>query len=449
MLIQRSRSRGAWSQAVLLATIFAAFEIPLRLALGYRIQGALYNLDLVITLLFAVEIALNFATPIRHARGEISDLREIARHYLRTWFAVDLLAAIPFALVLESAEPASVTVAQALRLLPLTRVLRSARLIEVMSRWAQSQVVHPSVMRLGFFLFWLLMLAHWIACGWLALGGSGPVTDETDAYVRSIYWTITTLASVGYGDITPTNNTQRIFAMIVMLLGVGIYGYVIGNVASLLANIDVAKAAHRHRVDQVLVFMKNRTIPQSLQQRVIAYFNYLWESGMGQDEFTILNELPPSLRLELTLHLNRQIIQKVPLFAEASDSFVRELVSGLRPVIFTPGDEIIRRGELGEEMFFINRGKIQVLGPDGRNVVAVLSDGQFFGELALLSSRPRNATLRALDYCELYSLDKKTFDRVLEAFPEFREHIDRVARERLSEPGEARPTPEGDGQGAE
>ena len=181
-----------------------------------------------------------------------------------------------------------------------------------------------------------------------------------------------------------------------------------------------------------MVFMKHRSIPQTLQKRVVAYFNYLWESGMGQDEFTVLNELPPSLRLELTLHLNRRIIQKVPLFAGASDAFFRELVSGLRPLIMTPGDAIIRRGEIGEEMFFINRGKIEVLGPDEHEVVATLSDGDFFGELALLSSRPRNATIRAVDYCELYSLGKKTFDRVLEAFPEFRVHISEVAEGRQS-----------------
>lgn len=438
MQIQRRRAREAWNAAVNLATIFAALEIPLRLALGYEVDGTLYVVDWAITALFTVDIVLNFLTPIQQARGVITDRREIARHYLKRWFVLDLLAALPFDLLVAGVLPISLPLVRVLRLLRLARVLRLSRLAEVMQRWSQSQVFHPGIMRLAFFLFWLLMLAHWIACGWLALGGAGAIVDEADAYVRSIYWTITTLASVGYGDITPTNNPQRVFAMVVMLLGLGIYGYVIGNVASLLANIDVAKAAHRHRVEHVVVFMKNRAIPPSIQQRVIDYFSYLWESGMGQDEFTILNELPPSLRLDLTLHLNRQIIQKVPLFAEASDNFVRELVSGLRPVIFTPGDEIIRRGEMGEEMFFINRGKIQVLGPDGASVVAVLTDGQFFGEVSLLSSQPRNATLRAVDYCELYSLDKKTFERVLDAFPEFREHIDRVASERLSSAGAPR-----------
>ena len=97
-------------------------------------------------------------------------------------------------------------------------------------------------------------------------------------------------------------------------------------------------------------------------------------------------------------------------------------------------EEISQRTTKGKDLVVV------LLGPDGASVVAVLTDGQFFGELSLLSSQPRNATLKAVDYCELYSLDKKTFERVLETFPEFREHIDRVASERLSNAGPPRPT---------
>ena len=412
--------------------MFAAIEIPLRLALNYRVEGWLYILDWTITALFTVDIILNFRTPIVKARTVISDRRGIAREYLRTWFVIDFLAAIPFDLLAAGVFPATSVAFRVLRALRLTRVVRLSHLAALMAKWQHSQIFNPSVLRLGFFLFWVMMFAHWIACGWLALGGAEMGRGESFAYLQSLYWTLTTLTTVGYGDITPDTSGQIIFTMIAMLLGVAVYGYVIGNVASLLANIDVAKRAHQKRVEQVVVFMKNRGIPPELQNRVISYFNYLWESGMGQDEFTILSELPPSLRLELTLHLNRRIIRKVPLFAGANDAFVRELVSGLRPVIFTPGDFIIRSGEIGDDMFFINRGRVVVLTADEKDVVAELSDGNFFGEMSLLSSQPRMATIRAEDYCELYSLDKRTFDRVLSAFPEFAKQIRAVAAERVS-----------------
>jgi voltage-gated potassium channel len=429
---RRTISRDAWQLIVVAASVFAAIETPLRLALQYDVRGAILAADLAITVLFSIDLALHFVTPIRNAREVITDRREIALRYMKTWFVFDLLAAVPFDVLAIQIAPLVGAAAGSLRLLSLGRVLRLLHLAASMRRWQQERVFNPSLLRLGLFSVWTLMIAHWIACGWLALGGSEPEPEDSQAYLRAIYWTITTLASVGYGDITPRTNGQILFAMLTMLLGVAVYGYVIGNVASLLANIDVSKRAHQQRVEHVVVFMKNRGIPFGLQQRVVSYFNYLWESGMGQDEFSVLSDLPPSLRLELTLHLNRRIIQKVPLFGGASDAFVRDLVSGLRPVVYTPGDFVIRRGDVGHEMFFINRGRVEVLGHDDTEVVATLADGSFFGEMSLLSSAPRVASIRAVDYCELYSIDKETFTRVLAAYPEFARHIREAAEERTS-----------------
>jgi voltage-gated potassium channel len=432
MDVRRAIPRDAWQLIVVVASVFAAIETPLRLSLQYDVRGTLLAADWVITVLFTIDLVLHFVTPIRNAREVITDRREIALRYLKTWFVLDFLAAIPFYALSVQLAPLVGAAAGSLRLLSLGRVLRLLHLAASMRRWQQERVFNPSLLRLGLFSVWTLMIAHWIACGWLALGGGEPTPEGGQRYLRAIYWTITTLASVGYGDITPRTNGQILFAMLTMLLGVAVYGYVIGNVASLLANIDVSKRAHQQRVEHVVVFMKNRGIPIGLQQRVVSYFNYLWESGMGQDEFSVLSDLPPSLRLELTLHLNRRIIQKVPLFAGASDAFVRDLVSGLRPVVYTPGDFIIRRGDVGHEMFFINRGRVEVLGRDDTDVVATLADGSFFGEMSLLSSAPRVASIRAVDYCELYSLDKETFSRVLAAYPEFARHIREAAEERTS-----------------
>ena len=63
-------------------------------------------------------------------------------------------------------------------------------------------------------------------------------------------------------------------------------------------------------------------------------------------------------------------------------------------------------------------------------MLTTLTDGQFFGELALLFSQPRTTSVRAVDYCDLYTLDKDTFDHVLTRYPEFAGHIKEVADER-------------------
>jgi voltage-gated potassium channel len=64
-------------------------------------------------------------------------------------------------------------------------------------------------------------------------------------------------------------------------------------------------------------------------------------------------------------------------------------------------------------------------------VIDRLEDGDFFGEIALLHSAPRTATVKALDYCDLYTLTKESFDVVVERYPEFAQHMEAVISERF------------------
>ena len=219
--------------------------------------------------------------------------------------------------------------------------------------------------------------------------------------------------------------------MSVMMLGVGVYGYVIGNMATLLTNIDISRATHTKRVEAVTAFMKDHNINPELQHRVQDYFGYLWEAQKGGDSDEILSSLPKSLQVELSLQLNRRIIETVPMFEGASNAFVRDLVSNLKACVFTPGDYVVTYGEMGAEMFFIHRGRVQVVGEDGTTVYATLTEGDFFGERSLLMNEPRTANIVALDYCEVYMIERKTFNRVLEHFPEFERQIRQTVASRL------------------
>ena len=84
-------------------------------------------------------------------------------------------------------------------------------------------------------------------------------------------------------------------------------------------------------------------------------------------------------------------------------------------------------------MFFISRGSVDVVSADEKTVYATLTTGQFFGEIALLLSIPRTATIIAREYCDLYRLDKDKFDRVLTRHPEFAETIQELAERRRAE----------------
>lgn len=143
---------------------------------------------------------------------------------------------------------------------------------------------------------------------------------------------------------------------------------------------------------------------------------------MGFDESQLISELPIALQEELSLSLKKELISKVPFFKNIDESLLRVLAYKLKPVIYTPKDVIFRYGEIGKTMYFIGKGSITIC-DEAHNILATLQDGNFLGELALIHERPRNAHAIAVGYCDLYSLSKEDFDKILQAHPEFSKHL--------------------------
>lgn len=401
--------RHAWDALILLATLFVAFVIPHRLVLSPGGDPLAPLWDLALTVALALDVVLR-----------VRDHPDLRAQPVSAWIplAADLIAAFPFAHIFGM--PAW----------GLVRLLKLVRVISIMRGWRRRMVVHPTVVRLGAFLLWLALSAHWLACGWIVLRGPTQHLGIGSVYISALYWCVTTLTTVGYGDVTPETTDQAVYTMIVMLLGVGVYGYVIGNVANLLSKIDLARTQYVATIERVTGFLRYRRVPAPLQREIYAYYKYVWENRMGYDEASVLEDLPRSLSAELSLVLKRDLIQKVDFLRDASPELIKDLCIRLRPVVFTPGDVVVRAGEVGRHIYFINKGTVEVLTQDGRKVLRTLSDGDFFGELALIHAQPRTATVRAIGYCDFYVLDKDTFSDTLVRYPEFEKVIREISEAR-------------------
>jgi len=389
-----------WDACVLVVAVLLGFALPVRVVLGPPDAPLPLWLEVLLTLFFAADAAGRFA-------------RDRWRPSL--WTAVDVIAALPLALFLGPTWS-------------LVRLVKLARLVGAVRNPMRQLTIHPTGLRLGVFAFVLAISAHWLACGWIWLDGPGGVT-RSGPYVDALYWCISTLTTVGYGDVTPVTSGQTLYAMVVMLLGVGLYGFVIGNLATLLTSMDMAKAQYLGNLERLTSFLRYRRIPVELQHHIYDYYRYLWENRMGYDEASILATLPPTLREELTLVLKADLIEKVSFLQGASRELISALCRELYPVVFTPGDIIVRAGEYGRQVYFISAGEVEVFSPEGQ-LIRTMREGDFFGELALLHDQPRSATVRAVGYCDLYALERDAFERTIACYPDFAADVSRISEER-------------------
>lgn len=119
----------------------------------------------------------------------------------------------------------------------------------------------------------------------------------------------------------------------------------------------------------------------------------------------------------------RSLVENVPLFQQAGDAFVSDVVPLLEPQQFAAGETIIQHGDVGDAMYFLTGGQVEVVSQTG-DALAVLDQGTHFGEVAILKDVPRTATVRAADDCEVYVLKRASVLELTEAHPKFAQQLE-------------------------
>jgi len=396
-----------WKTVLVLCVAGSAILIPFHLV--STIPDA--RLDVELEVLLSAVFFLDFFLRCRHffqlSTEERSTKTKVA-------LVFDFIAAIPWRLIFG------------LAILDLPRLCKLFRLFPILRVEKEYSLLWNNILQLSIVVFWIGLFIHWLACGWVALHAG------SEEYLRALYWAVTTLTTVGYGDVTPSNTSQTIYTMIVMFLGVGVYGYIIGNVTNILTKVDLLESQHNNKMEGLNGFLKYRQVSPVLQQRINEFYNYLWNNRMDFDENQLLSDLPSSLQRELSFELKQGLLEKVPFLQNADEKMLADLISMLQPQIYTPQDIIFHKGDSGDKMYFIGKGEIELFIPETQESLAFLKEGEFFGEVALLKNTPRMASARTNTYCDLYVLNKLQFDTVLEEYPAFARHIIEVAGQRHS-----------------
>jgi voltage-gated potassium channel len=425
-----------------------------RLLTGEIIHDLFYWV--MISIMFA-DFVLDLSSTRKHRMAVVKDWKSTSSLYLRGWMIPDLLAAIPFEYFADVYHWESHWTLL-LRILPLSKTFKVSTVLEALQQHLQMPGALMKMMSLG---YWGLQAIHLFSLGWWWVGGAptemetspakigwvmedGQLVQKTlaeaevrkfeplETYLRAVYWTVTTVTTIGYGDYSPAkdSNSQMIFTIIAQITGVSFYGFVVGNIPVLIANANAARAAFDNNNEIIGEFMRVKQLPLAMQDRVRDYYQYLWESRKGVSDAQVLGSLPHALSVDVLVFLNNEILQKVEFFRGVKEIFIREVVGMLKTEAYVPGDYIIREGEFGTCMYFLTNGAVEVI--VNGNSVARLGTGTPFGEMALVSGDKRNASIRATEYCDLYVLEREGFDQLRSRYEDFDRNVVEITEKRAA-----------------
>jgi monovalent cation:H+ antiporter, CPA1 family len=193
--------------------------------------------------------------------------------------------------------------------------------------------------------------------------------------------------------------------------------------------------ALRRQYPDFVAALETRFLRQSALRQEMVRYQALFEEGLIPQE--LYDDLrrgigasaaEPRPRFDIGLDTHR-LIERLDILSDLDERQLDRVTKLLRPRFTVPNERIIRKGEQGDAVYFIASGAVEVALP-ARPVR--LGSGEFFGEMALLSGRPRQADVTALTYCRLLALRKTDFERFMAANPETRAAIDRITQARHS-----------------
>ncbi|CEF66356.1 Potassium voltage-gated channel subfamily H member 6 [Strongyloides ratti] len=460
-IVHYSPFKAVWDWIILLLVIYTAIFTPYVAAFllresqnngtrkGTSFTEPLEIIDLIVDIMFIVDIIINFRTTYVNDNDEVvSHPGKIAMHYFKGWFIIDLIAAVPFDLLLANNENDEVGTTTLIGLLKTARLLRLVRVARKLDRYSEYGAAVLLLLMATFAL-----IAHWLACIWYAIGsaelankenitwlhhlskhlnepyistnGTVPVGGPSlkSRYVTSLYFTLSTITSIGFGNVSATTDSEKIFTIIMMILGSLMYASVFGNVSAIIQRLYSGTARYHTEMSRLREFIRFHQIPNPLRQRLEEYFQHAWSYTNGIDMNLVLKGFPDCLQADICLHLNRNLLNNSPAFAGSSPGCLRALSMRMRTTHAPPGDTLVHRGDILTGLHFIARGSVEIVKDD--MVMGILGKDDVFGENPLLYDDVGKAScnVRALTYCDLHKILRDDLLDVLDMYPEFAENF--------------------------
>eukprot|EP00808_Paulinella_micropora_P007291 g35823.t1 len=411
---------------VLIFILIMGFTVTYFLAFSYKVNYAelsgLVNASFAVAAIFLLDMFLGFFRP--YQEGEVGtqywvlDSRAIVRHYIRTWFIIDFVSVFPWTAVANAVE-SDATWLPAIQLLKLLRLLRFKKQRKTINDWMRRIFGRPGA-AVFTFLFLMILVAHWLACIWGSLTRLEPNWSDDFGdlsawytYTLSLYWSVMTITTIGYGDITPVTHTEYWVAIFGMSCGATLWAYIFGSANAVLAAMHKDEQAFEERIDDVEAFCRQAKIPDDLRDKVTTYverFRYVQEEQRFEE---LRQKLSPALQAEIAEVTDGVWIRSIFPTWNPTGEVLAELSAAMVPEAFTPFERISDTTKI----YVIRKGVVWM------HQEKVLCSGQSFGVIPCILGKIPESVPACLTYVLLSSITRENMKTIMEKSPETRKFM--------------------------
>ncbi|XP_061089910.1 cyclic nucleotide-gated cation channel alpha-4 [Conger conger] len=416
------------------------------------------TVDYVSDLFYVADTVVRFRTGYRDQGILVTDITLLKKHYMRSsrfyWDMASLLPTDLLYLQLGIHNP----------LVRVNRFLRTARLSEAFERM-ETRTSYPNTFRISKLMLYIFVLIHWNACLYFALSkyiGFGAdrwvypnISNPVFASVRRQYfycfWFSAQIFTTVGDTPLPNREEEYLFMITDLLIAVLAFASIVGNVGTVITNLRDRDKFFFPNHELVKGYLSSHRISNELRGRVNSWYQHLHINKKITRENEILQQLPDTLRTDIAVSVHLPTLSKVTIFQNCETSLLEELVLKLTPQVYSPGEYVCRKGDVGHEMYIIREGKLAVVADDGVTQYAVLGEGTFFGEISILnikgnkSGNRRTANIRSIGHSDLFSLSKEDLTDVLSEFPAAKRLLEEKGRQILTKMGKLEETAVMDG----
>lgn len=456
VFLPESKFKAYWNVLIIFLILYSIILAPYQMAFIDSDLFGLFALEFIVDGVFFADIVLTCFTGFYDKENNlITRHRQIFLNYFKGWFFFDLVACFPIQIILDI-NYKYYSMVKVTRLQRLSRILRLTKVFRFFKAFSENKQrkylnlvlkVSVQVERLIWFLWLTLFIIHLIACFWVFIGlfyldspenwiSSFGFQDYSDLplYAVSFYWTVTTLTTIGYGDIYPTNSAERVYVFVVMIIGIFMYSSTVSSISNIICALDSRKAKLTKKFDILSHVARKYKITPQFENKIATALQYEHRNSDKElDE--ILSDLPTAVKLKLLNIIFEQKISKNSFFLGKSAEFTAWIASKLKPLKVENREFIYKETEFASEMYFIVKGSVAVMGKRGNDFypLIVIQENYYFGEVDLLFSnnKQRLNAVFSENGCELLSLSREFFEEMLTIFEDEAIEICIKARERL------------------